>query len=419
MDGGFRLPPPPTAKLQYMERTTPTHILKVGARCRACEKEGEGLEEGERRWTMGQRFWLREGRERRERQRLLMGMVEGLREWMGDRKLKRGEGVEDLVRGKEWWGGGVTEMGVRKGKGKEKEKEMLVTEEEGERNIIVEGGQVGVTRRQEGGERNSVAESGNADAEKRDKQQWRRFFKSKQPPGTVEGGGVFSGFHKVGHSGNMWRWDGGSAAMDMNNTNGANLNLEIPDLDVSRPELGMEAAVQDEMSRQGMDSALTEPAVHASEYTQGLDNGSFPDRRISEGGVVLGEDDSMLTVSSTLAHENDTTPRHREGSGMWGGDDAVSVLKSQMMDIPMGEVADTSLGEGMDAFVRAMLVDSGAGAGRRVGVDGLVETVIRHGHEVDRDGARVTDNTWSEFDEDEAVERDDDSGSEYEPSKAE
>lgn len=415
MDGGFRLPPPPTAKLQYMERTTTTHILRVGARCRACAKEGEGLEEGERRWTTGQRFWLREGRERRERQRLLMGMVEGLREWMGDRKRKRGEGAEDLVRGKEWWGGGVTEMGAGKGK----EKEVLATEEDGVRTAVADGGQGGVARRQEGGERNSVAESGNADAEKRDRQQWRRFIRSKQLPGTVEGGGVFSGFHKVGHSGNMWRWDGGVGPTDMNNANGANLNLEIPDLDVSRPVFGMEAAVQDEMSRQGMDPVFTEPAVHTNEFTQGLDDGSFPDRRISDGGVVLGEDDSMLTVSSTLAHENDTTLRIREGSGMWGGDDAVFALKSQMMDIPMGEVADTSLEAGMDAFVRGMLVDSGAGAGRRVGVDGLVETVIRDGQEVDRDGARVTDNTWSEFDEDEAVEGGDDSGSEYEPSKAE
>jgi len=404
MDGGFRLPPPPTAKLQYVERKMTTFILKVGARCRACEKEGEELEEGEKRWTMGQRFWLREGRERRERQRLLMGMVEGLRGWIGERKRKRGGEVEDLVRGEEWWGGGVTEMGGLLGK-----EEVLVTEENVEQiveqNVVVEVGAM------DSAKRNPVAKAGSMGAAK-PKDEWRRFFKSKQLPGTIEGGGVFSGFKKVGQSGNMWRWDGGLGVMDMQIANGANLNLEIPDSNISHAEFEMEAPGRDDMLTQGMDIAATDPAMQASLDAQLLTNGHFPARRISDGGTVFEEDDSGFTFSSTFADETETAQRIGEGGEVWGGDDAGAALENQMMDITM---PDASLEEGMDAFVRGMLVDSVEGAGRRVGADGLVEAVMRDGYEVDEGGVRATDNTWSEFDEDEVVEREDDSGSEYEP----
>jgi len=404
LNSGFTIPPLPTAKLQYYPRKVDSQIIRVGGLCRDCEKEVvEG--EWERRFMLGQRAYVRERAERKGRQELLLSMVGGLKRRLGARGEKREDWVVDIILGEEWWDSGRTEMPLVEGKGKEKEVPGGV---DGERNGVVTGenGEE-VVRSMEDVEATGVVAEGDADVEQ-PKAEWRKFFKSKKPEGTVEGGGVFSGFTKVDERRNMWRWDGAEGNMDMDILSGANLNMEVPNMGTANPDLPIEAA---DTFRQTTDMTHTQQA-NPFPFARALDYGTpstHHRRRISEGGHVMGEGDSGFTVSSTSAQEPNFTRRTSEDGGMFGEEHLDSHGGNRMVDmnIAMGAAeADRSLQEEVEVFTREFVEREEAVEGKQEGDDVVMERVV----------GREEEEGWMDFElEEESDEQGDDSGSEYEP----
>ncbi|MCJ1243054.1 hypothetical protein MMC30_000250 [Trapelia coarctata] len=462
LNSRFTIPPLPTARLQYYPRKVVSQVVGVGRLCRACAEE-ELEDEAERCFTLGQRAYMKERAERKARQKLLWGMVGDFKRHLGGKG--RGEdGVGGLVFGEEWWEDGMTDM---QGMAPGKDGEVLVGRQDEEMNGMVakangkvaeadgvamkvnglvaeaSGLVAGVNRviaetnadvlgRKEDVGQNEVVAGGGEDAVQ-SKGEWRKFFKSKKTEGTVEGGGVFSGFRQIDGRPNCWRWDGAQGNVDMDIASGANLNMEIPNteipnmegpsIDFSYPDFSIEGVMQSDIPQQTTETEQTHQAI--PKFARALNYGKPPTRRISDGGMIIGEGDSGFSISSTIADEN-IERRISDGNMMERERIAGFSHAYESMDLETGanEDADASMQEDMDEFARQFL-------GGSRGIDVSMETAIHRSVEWrgDDESMEVENRPEVELDSDYVMEDGDenedegsdyvqgesDSGSEYEP----